>query len=197
MTRWPLALVTCALLVLGALANLDGSGLCANGECINCLYCNGDCYSHCTCYSEINTCCCKSPPGHYAVGYEQVACPGGTYQDRLGKPACKPCSDSSEAYYYLQYRGSIDHLDCEAAKCETVCGDNTTCQEEKCMTGPAVVAMMESSPKELTFCSSFDTPIPATACSWTKSGAGRALDHRAAVVIGFGVALASIVVHRL
>lgn len=67
-----------------------------------CLRC---CMLRCTCYSEINVCCCASPPGYFTRGYEKNACPGGTYQNAYGSVSCKPCNSDPSVLYNIHYRG--------------------------------------------------------------------------------------------
>lgn len=139
------------------------TGLCEIGECINCMYCNGDCYENCKCYSDINTCCCKTPPGYYSRGYAKVPCPGGTYQDRVGMGRCKPCN-TTDALYDLNARGSLDLLDCE----------NSICQAgENCVTSSQVTDAMHALPLDAAFCSNMTTPIANLDCSWIPASGAR------------------------
>merc|ERR1712194_898578 len=113
--RWTIGIALGA--VIPPVVGGSGSAFCSIGDCINCFYCDGDCYSHCMCFSDYNTCCCSAPPGHYSRGYRKESCPAGTYQDFLGQGECKACN-SSDARYDKRIRGAVDHVDCERALCQ-------------------------------------------------------------------------------
>lgn len=147
-----------------AAAALD-IGLCEIGRCINCFYCDGTCFDNCKCYSDINTCCCVAPPGHYARGYGKVPCPGGTYSDRKGAMKCKPCNTSdSDQKYNLNKRGAIDLMDCV----ENQCADSG----DWCDTSEAVLSKMSQYPKNDQFCSNFSDPIGVKDCSFIEPDYG-------------------------
>mmetsp|Transcript_113742 Transcript_113742/g.307062 ORF Transcript_113742/g.307062 Transcript_113742/m.307062 type:complete len:214 (-) Transcript_113742:64-705(-) len=168
---------------------ITGSGLCADGQCINCMHCDGDCFDSCTCYDEINTCCCSSPPGYYAYGYEKIPCPGGTYQDDIGSTSCKACSASTAVLFRRNYRGAIDQMDCDSARCTNQCGpagSNATCESLHCSTAPTIVAKMNARPPDLAFCKNFDARIPDSACSWFPDSSA---PRRALSAAGPGIAL--------
>eukprot|EP00933_Yihiella_yeosuensis_P062191 TRINITY_DN65132_c0_g1_i1.p1 TRINITY_DN65132_c0_g1~~TRINITY_DN65132_c0_g1_i1.p1 ORF type:complete len:193 (-),score=16.56 TRINITY_DN65132_c0_g1_i1:128-706(-) len=152
----------CCLLLLDC-----SSALCPDGRCINCIYCNGDCYDSCSCYSDINMCCCASPPGHFSRGYYKVPCPGGSYQDELGQATCKPCN-GTDALYDLTFRGATDPLDCVEALCQhrDVNMSNATQVAERCMTSSAVRTRMLRQPSDLEFCGSLTPAITESGCSW-------------------------------
>mmetsp|Transcript_17172 Transcript_17172/g.49051 ORF Transcript_17172/g.49051 Transcript_17172/m.49051 type:complete len:224 (-) Transcript_17172:106-777(-) len=156
-------------------ATASGAGFCLDGQCINCIYCDGDCYSRCTCYSEINVCCCASPPGYFTRGYEKNACPGGTYQNAYGSVSCKPCNSDPSVLYNIHYRGSVDILECQDALCSTVCSpDNATCQGKQCDSAPSIMKKLSQAPVDQGFCDSLVPRIPTDACTWiVEDGARR------------------------
>eukprot|EP00931_Biecheleriopsis_adriatica_P069653 TRINITY_DN43478_c0_g1_i1.p1 TRINITY_DN43478_c0_g1~~TRINITY_DN43478_c0_g1_i1.p1 ORF type:complete len:216 (-),score=27.40 TRINITY_DN43478_c0_g1_i1:12-599(-) len=149
-------------------------GFCPDGQCFNCMYCNGDCLDDCSCFSDINTCCCKAPPGHYARGYEAVPCPGGTYQPGVGQISCIPCNTSEGALFDVTYRGAVDLFDCEEARCENQarCGNDAACQAGRCATAVYVQAAMMTHPENITFCSSPPMNIGDRSCSWSPRESG-------------------------
>mmetsp|Transcript_35452 Transcript_35452/g.57005 ORF Transcript_35452/g.57005 Transcript_35452/m.57005 type:complete len:194 (-) Transcript_35452:79-660(-) len=163
--RWQLLLSLIAW--TSAFDSLDG-GFCPDGECINCQYCDGDCFSACTCETELNTCCCIAPRGHYARGYEKIPCPGGTYQDQTGQNSCKPCSQDATVLFDVNYRGAIDLVDCDEAKSRcssSSCSNSTACQVQ-CVSSVAVESAMVAKPADTAFCAGLDQQIPTRGCSW-------------------------------
>eukprot|EP00434_Breviolum_minutum_P040220 symbB.v1.2.035737.t1/scaffold4884.1/size33470/1 len=148
------------------LAFESGEGFCDDGECINCNYCDGDCFSACKCETELNSCCCTAPRGHYARGYEKVACPGGTYQDQTGQNLCKPCSVDSTVLFDVNYRGAVDLVDCEEAKVRCSSCTNATSCEVQCVSSVAVETAMVSKPTDTAFCVGLTEPIGERGCTW-------------------------------
>mmetsp|Transcript_89520 Transcript_89520/g.109554 ORF Transcript_89520/g.109554 Transcript_89520/m.109554 type:complete len:191 (+) Transcript_89520:32-604(+) len=143
-------------------------GFCQDGECINCNYCDGDCFSACKCETDLNTCCCTAPRGTYARGYEKIPCPGGTYQDQTGQHSCKPCSVDATVLFDVNYRGAVDLVDCEEAKsrCSSSTCANATACEAQCVSSIAVETAMVSKPADLVFCEGLTEQIPSRGCSW-------------------------------
>eukprot|EP00429_Kryptoperidinium_foliaceum_P059309 CAMPEP_0176079418 /NCGR_PEP_ID=MMETSP0120_2-20121206/39722_1 /TAXON_ID=160619 /ORGANISM="Kryptoperidinium foliaceum, Strain CCMP 1326" /LENGTH=188 /DNA_ID=CAMNT_0017413177 /DNA_START=106 /DNA_END=668 /DNA_ORIENTATION=- len=182
-------LALCALQLSRQAGAEIGTGLCMDGQCINCIYCAGDCYSRCTCYNDINVCCCSSPPGYFARGYDKIACPGGTYQDDPGSVSCKACDEREDVLYNIHYRGATDKLECMEALCSTVCAPgNTTCEESQCHSAPLIVAKLSEAPVDQAFCDTLTPRIPSSACTWIQhSGAS----HRAAPVAAAVLAAAA------
>ncbi|CAE7838537.1 unnamed protein product [Symbiodinium sp. CCMP2592] len=148
----------------------DG-GFCEDGRCINCNFCDGDCFDACSCNSELNTCCCLAPPGHFSRGYEKISCPGGTYQDLAGQRSCKPCSTDASVLFNVDMRGAVDLVDCEEAKCsnENVCGANLTDCSATCVSSIFVETAMYAHPTNTTFCSGLEQPIAERGCSWQST----------------------------
>ncbi|CAK9048684.1 unnamed protein product [Durusdinium trenchii] len=144
-------LVLC--LVTQTLGQQARLGFCPDGECINCRFCDGDCFASCRCETEMNTCCCTAPRGHYARGYEKVPCPGGTYQDQTGQNSCKPCSLDSSVLFDVNQRGAVDLVGCEEARlrCSSSCSNSTTC-EVTCVSSITVETKMTSNPEDDEFC---------------------------------------------
>jgi len=170
-----LAVVLATLLTVGT-SSMTGSGLCSVGSCINCFYCDGDCFSRCQCFSGLNTCCCRAPPGHFSRGYGKLACPAGTFQDDMGGAVCKECRDGTEKYD-MRVRGAIDNVDCDLSKCSYTCGNDQTCVENHCRyqeshggkedyTAAKVIEMMTARPARTDFCT--QVGIPASGCSWNE-----------------------------
>jgi len=174
---WPHALlpvVLATLLTLGS-SSVSGSGLCNIGDCINCFYCDGDCFSQCRCFEGLNTCCCRAPPGYFSRGYEKLQCPAGTYQDVMGGEKCKNCpGDEVTVKYDMNVRGAIDRIDCEFAKCSYTCQGDQACEAQNCLfsdngvpkpyTITLVKDMMKSRPARTDFCDKVG--IPESGCSW-------------------------------
>ncbi|CAE7936536.1 unnamed protein product [Symbiodinium necroappetens] len=148
-----------------------GGGFCEDGRCINCNFCDGDCFDACSCNSELNTCCCLAPPGHFSRGYEKIPCPGGTYQDQTGQHSCKPCSNDASVLFNVDMRGAVDSVDCEEAKCsnENVCGANLTDCSATCVSSVFVETAMYAHPTNTTFCSGLEQPIAERGCSWQST----------------------------
>ncbi|CAJ1343003.1 unnamed protein product [Effrenium voratum] len=158
-----------ALPVLARAQNDDDvGGFCPDGSCINCNYCDGSCFSTCSCNTELNTCCCQAPPGYYARGYEKIPCPGGTYQDSTGKTSCKLCSTDATELFDVNYRGAVDLVACEEAKCSSRCGNSTDC-EVQCVSSVFVETAMMSHPENITFCSGLEQPVDPQGCSWQST----------------------------
>mmetsp|Transcript_4362 Transcript_4362/g.8737 ORF Transcript_4362/g.8737 Transcript_4362/m.8737 type:complete len:215 (-) Transcript_4362:219-863(-) len=174
---WPhgLAAVLAALLTVRTSCK---TGLCKIGDCINCFYCDGECFSQCKCFGKINTCCCRSPPGYFSRGYSKVACPAGTYQDVQGGGACKQC-DATEGQgatkYDITVVGAIDKIDCQFAQCSHTCKGDQTCEAQRCVfqgddgisspyTARLVGEMMEARPPRTDFCRRVG--IPESGCTW-------------------------------
>merc|ERR1740139_138719 len=152
---------------LREVAHLVPSGICFPGFCVNCAYCDGDCFSQCTCISDLNFCCCPTPPGHFSRGYGKVPCPGGTYQDDRGEAGCKACNTTNETYH-VHTRGAIDPVDCQESKCSKVCGSgnsiNTTCEAE-CKSAPEIASLFSvRSVSSTAFCLTLG--IEEAECSW-------------------------------
>lgn len=118
--------------------------------------------------TELNTCCCIAPRGHYARGYEKIPCPGGTYQDQTGQNSCKPCSLDATVLFDVNYRGAIDLVDCDEAKSRcssSSCSNSTECQVQ-CVSSVAVESAMVAKPADTAFCAGLDQQIPTRGCSW-------------------------------
>eukprot|EP00929_Paragymnodinium_shiwhaense_P110383 TRINITY_DN77371_c0_g1_i1.p1 TRINITY_DN77371_c0_g1~~TRINITY_DN77371_c0_g1_i1.p1 ORF type:complete len:192 (-),score=33.94 TRINITY_DN77371_c0_g1_i1:64-639(-) len=161
--RWSLRIAVLSL------ANdvLLGSGksvLCNDGECLNCRSCSGDCTSRCRCFGEVNTCCCPAPVGSFARGYGQIPCPGGTFQDSLGRGHCRPCNDTADVLYNLSKRGATSTADCRKAICTCTSASQQQACDQECVTAAEVVSKMNMEPEALDFCDRLD--IKLGSCSW-------------------------------
>lgn len=120
----------------------------------------------CLCYSGLNTCCCKAPPGSFSQGFTKIPCIGGTYQDGEGQGKCRLCNSSGTMLYNLSSRGAVDLLDCAAALCQCSSGDSTC--ESQCATPQEVYSKMTSRPRSEAWCKTLG--IPESSCTWTTPG---------------------------
>eukprot|EP00927_Polykrikos_kofoidii_P067262 TRINITY_DN62772_c0_g1_i1.p1 TRINITY_DN62772_c0_g1~~TRINITY_DN62772_c0_g1_i1.p1 ORF type:complete len:220 (-),score=35.24 TRINITY_DN62772_c0_g1_i1:26-685(-) len=149
--RWSPSVVLSLASCLGVglrLANAD-SGLCRDGECIDCLACSGGCGKGCRCFSEVNTCCCPSPAGHYARGYKKIPCPGGTYQDGVNKFRCKLCNMTGSETYNISRSGATSDLECKTALCDPT---DTAAIGTACWTPKEVEKFLTGSVPNYDFC---------------------------------------------
>eukprot|EP00928_Gymnodinium_smaydae_P026126 TRINITY_DN20604_c0_g4_i1.p1 TRINITY_DN20604_c0_g4~~TRINITY_DN20604_c0_g4_i1.p1 ORF type:complete len:212 (-),score=29.39 TRINITY_DN20604_c0_g4_i1:197-832(-) len=160
-----------ALLTVNTNEAAEKSGLCGVGRCINCISCAGDCRSErrCDCFDEANTCCCSCPVGHYARGWGQIACPGGTYQDEMGAWSCKPCNATAVqgGLFNVSIRGAIYLEDCAQAACGCIPGPGgDACRLSECRTPSEIEAEMTKRPRSKDFCTSLG--IKYGSCNWRE-----------------------------
>merc|ERR1712194_398525 len=169
--------------VLRRIAGQDlGPGYCVKGRCVNCMSCNAEC-NMCDCNTLTNTCCCDTPPGHYSNGFAKVACPGGTFQDRMGHAHCKSCNSSyPNTLYNLHKTGATTRMDCRANMCDNHCdpsllsvADLAACRATNCVTGNEVQAWMSLKKRNTTFCARLG--IDSHECSWIDWSAAHSRVH--------------------
>mmetsp|Transcript_7168 Transcript_7168/g.11660 ORF Transcript_7168/g.11660 Transcript_7168/m.11660 type:complete len:199 (-) Transcript_7168:281-877(-) len=142
-----------------------GAGFCATGKCINCFSCNGEC-NLCECNTLSNSCCCQSPRGTYSTGYDQVPCPGGTYQSKVGSSSCLVCNQTNPStLYWLTKTGAHSRLECQEALCDRYCDRlDEACRAANCVTGANVQSYMMALKRNETFCNRLN--ISFRSCSW-------------------------------
>mmetsp|Transcript_6394 Transcript_6394/g.15458 ORF Transcript_6394/g.15458 Transcript_6394/m.15458 type:complete len:203 (-) Transcript_6394:192-800(-) len=133
-------------------------------KCINCI----SELDRCACSWKHNVCCCEAPRGHFARGFNKVACPGGSYQDQHGAGWCQLCN-GTDALYNMHARGAVGLEDCEMALCDVYCsGSNDTdaCQQA-CVTPRELFLAMTGPQRNVSFCARLG--IESASCTWHSS----------------------------